>query len=146
MPVNFLFSNPLLQVWMLLHQTHNSLVRCEEIVFAKTGLTAQQHAILMAISYIEGPATPTEIANWVDRKVNSITLIVDRMEKAGLVRRVRDVPDRRSHRLELTDKGKKALAQGINTSWTLIQELISSLLITSSRPDKSVAKGKTESV
>lgn len=127
MPVKFIFDNQLLLAWMLLHQTNNSIVRCEDAVFSKTGLTTQQHGILMAINYIEGPATPTEIANLVNRKVNSITLIVDRMEKSGLVKRVRDINDRRSHRVEITDKGKAALERATFSGWKLVRKILSPL-------------------
>lgn len=127
MPVEFLFENPLLKTWMLLHQTYNSVSKSEDMVFANTGLTTQQHAVLMAIKYLKNPATPTEIANWVDRNQNSITLIVDRMEKAGLVERVRDVGDRRSHRVQMTEKGKKTLDHATIAGWELIQQILSGL-------------------
>ncbi len=128
MPIKFIFPNKLLKAWMLLHQTYNSILRRENAVFTKSGLsTTQQHAILMAIQSINGPATPTEIAKWVNRNINSITLIIDRMEKVDLVRRVRDVGDRRSHRIEMTEKGKKVLEKSTKVGWDLIQDVLSVL-------------------
>ncbi|MDD4985242.1 MAG: MarR family transcriptional regulator [Dehalococcoidales bacterium] len=127
MPVKFVFENPLFMAWMLIHQTFNAVSKCEEIVFPKAGLTPQQHAVLIAIKYINAPATPTDIARWVDRNVNSITLIVDRMEKDGLVKRARDLKDRRTLRLIMTEKGEEALARATVAGWNLVQEVLSVL-------------------
>jgi MarR family 2-MHQ and catechol resistance regulon transcriptional repressor len=125
MPVKFTFNDNLqLTVWMLLHQTYNSIRKCENDVFAKTGITTQQHAILMAIKYANAPASPTQIADWVDRNPNSITLIIDRMEKNGLVKRVRDFKDRRSIRIAMTEKGERCLAESTVIGWDLIKEIL----------------------
>jgi DNA-binding MarR family transcriptional regulator len=127
MPVKLVFNNQLLRAWMLIHQTYNSISKCESKVYPTSGFTAQQHAILMAIKYADAPATPTQIANFVDRNVNSITLIVDRMQKKGLVKRVRDIGDRRSLRVAITRNGEKVLKQGTRLSWVLIQDVLSGL-------------------
>jgi MarR family transcriptional regulator, 2-MHQ and catechol-resistance regulon repressor len=123
-PVKFRFNNQRLVAWILLHQTLNSVIKCEDKVYAKTGLTTQQHAILMAIKNASAPATPTQIADWVDRNLNSITLIVDRMEKNGFVKRVRDIQDRRSIRLSITEKGELYLKNSAQGGWDLIQEVL----------------------
>ncbi len=125
MPVKFAFGNPILGAWALYRQTYNSITRCEEALFAKLGLTPQQYMVLLAIKYIHGPVTPTDVANWLDRNTNSITLIVDRMEKDGLVTRVRDLPDRRALRLVITPKGKEAFDRATGPGWELIQEIMS---------------------
>ncbi len=96
-------------------------------MFAKVGITTQQHAVLIAIKYINDPVTPTDVANWLDRNTNAITLIVDRMEKYGLVKRVRNLRDRRSLRLVMTRKGGKLLKQATVPAWELVQELLSCL-------------------
>jgi DNA-binding MarR family transcriptional regulator len=127
MPVKLSFTDGQMSAWMLLHQTYNSLMKCEEIVFPTVGLTTQQHSILMAIKYLDAPATPTLIADWVDRNTNSITLIVDRMEKGGLVKRVRDIRDRRSLRIAMTPKGEKVLKQGITVGRKLIRDILGEL-------------------
>jgi DNA-binding MarR family transcriptional regulator len=127
MPVKFVFDNSQMAAWMLLHQTYNSLLKCEDTVFPKIGLTTQQHSILMAIKYSDAPATPTQIADWVDRNTNSITLIVDRMEKNGLVKRVRDIKDRRSLRIAMTPKGERVLQKSVVVGRELISEIMSQL-------------------
>jgi DNA-binding MarR family transcriptional regulator len=126
-PVKFLFKSPKLSAWMMLHQTASSLAKCEEKQFGPLGLTTQQHAVLMAIKYSATPPSLTQIADWVDRHVNSITLIVDRMEKGGLVKRVRNKEDRRSFSLIMTPRGEKHLQTGVKTGSALIQEVLDCL-------------------
>ena len=127
MPVKFIFSNQLLNIWMLFHQTYNSILRYENKEFSKIGISAQQHAVLMAIMQTEGPVTPSQIAKLVDRNANSITLILDRMEKSGLINRIRNVDDRRSLLVSVTDKGEKILREGIGIGWNVIQDLLGEL-------------------
>jgi len=127
MPVKFGLDNPLLMTWHLLHQTLNSILKCEDQVFSKHGITTEQYSVLMAIRYIEPPVTPTEVGRWLDRNTNSISLIVERMVKAGLVRRIRDLRDRRSVRLVLTQDGKEIFERATVAGWVLVQEILSRL-------------------
>ncbi len=127
MPVRFTFDNPLLRTWLLLHQTYNLVVKAEDAVFAKVGLTTQHHAVLIAMKYIESPVTPSDIAHWLDRNTNTITTLVDRMEKDGLVKRARDLRDRRSVRLVMTEKGKEVLDQATVLGWQLVQDILQGL-------------------
>jgi len=127
MPVKFGFENPLMGVWLLLHQTYNMVLKCEDQVFGKHGLTTEQHAVLLAIKYIDDPVTPTEVARWLDRNTNSVSLIVERMVKAGLVRRIRDLRDRRSVRLVINSSGKDILDRATVAGWELVQEILSRL-------------------
>jgi DNA-binding MarR family transcriptional regulator len=126
MPIKFSFNDQQLGVWMLFHQTYNSISRCEDKEFGKLGISAQQHAILMAIMRADGPVTPTQIAKWVDRNANSITLMLDRMEKSGLVVRTRNVSDRRSLHIEITEKGIEVLRQGVEVGWSIIRNILGS--------------------
>ena len=125
MPVDFKLDNPMIMTWLLLHQTYNSITRCENKVFNQHGISTEQHAVLMAIKYIGGPVTATSIAKWLDRNKNTISLIVDRMVKAGLIRRASDLRDRRVLRLFITDKGKTILDEATVYGWALIQEILS---------------------
>ncbi len=127
MPVKFALDSPMLMTWLLLHQTYNSILKCEDNVFSKHGITTEQHSVLMAIKYIEPPVTPTEVGRWLDRNTNSISPIVERMVKAGLVRRIRDLRDRRSVRLVLTSDGKEVLDRATFEGWILVQEILSRL-------------------
>ncbi|MFC1901711.1 MarR family winged helix-turn-helix transcriptional regulator [Chloroflexota bacterium] len=127
MPVRFSFTQPEHKLWVLCHQTNNMLFKCEEQAFSKAGVSPQYVAVMMAIKHIKPPVTPTEVARWLDRSANSISMIVDRMERDGLVERKRDVKDRRSLRLVMTKQGEETFQQALGPGWELVTYVLSSL-------------------
>ena len=127
MPIKFEFENPDKGAWILLRQAHNLVLRCEDQVFYKHGLTTEQHGVLMAIKHIDGPVRITDIARWLDRSVNSVSMIIDRMVKAGLVRRARDRKDRRTVFVTMNNNAEKAYVLASAAGWELIQEILSPL-------------------
>jgi DNA-binding MarR family transcriptional regulator len=129
-PVKYIFENSKMQTWAMLRQTSESIDICEEkqfIPFAPLGLTPQQYIILMIIKISRTPLSLTQMADMVDRHANNITIIIDRMEKNGLVKRVRINGDRRSYRLALTPKGEKYYQTGIRENSHLIKEIFDCL-------------------
>ena len=127
MPVKFELEDPYKRAWLLLRQTYNLVLKCEDRTFSEYKLTTEQHTVLMAIKHIDAPVRVTDIARWLDRSVNSVSMIIDRMVKAGLVRRIRDLPDRRSVRLTITSKAEKDFVLATVAGWGLIQEILSPL-------------------
>ncbi len=127
MPVKFKFESLNKGAWVLLRQVPNLVSRCEDQVFGKHGLTTERHAVLMAIRQIDGPVRPTDVARWLDLSVNSVSMIIDRMVKAGLVKRTRDRKDRRTVFLTATEKAEKAYVKASVAGWELIQEILKPL-------------------
>ena len=127
MPIKFKFENLDKEVWILLRQTHNLVSRCEDRVFSEYGITTERHAVLMAMKHIDGPVRPTDVARWLDLSVNSVSMIIDRMVKAGLVKRVRDRKDRRTVFLTITSKAEKVYVLASVAGWGLVQEILSPL-------------------
>jgi DNA-binding MarR family transcriptional regulator len=127
MPIKFKFEDSYKGAWILLRQTYNLILKCEDRVFSECGLTTEQHAVLMTIKHIGPPVRITDVALWLDRSVNSVSMIVDRMVKAGLVRRTRDRKDRRVVFVTITSKAEKAFVPATVAGWGLIQEILSPL-------------------
>ena len=127
MTIKFEFENLDKGAWILLRQTYSLVLKCEDRVFSEYGLTTEQHAVLMAIKHISGPVRITDIARWLDRSVNSVSMIIDRMVKAGLVRRARDRKDRRTVFVTMTSRVEKAYVLASVAGWGLIQEILSPL-------------------
>jgi DNA-binding MarR family transcriptional regulator len=127
MPIKFKFENLDKGSWILLRQAYNLIFRCEDRVFSEYDLTTEQHTVLMAIKNISGPVRITDIARWLDRSVNSVSMIIDRMVKAGLVRRTRDRKDRRTVFVTLTNKAEEAYFPATTAGWELVQEILSPL-------------------
>jgi DNA-binding MarR family transcriptional regulator len=127
MLIKFKFENLDKGSWILLRQTYNLIFRCEDRVFSEYELTTEQHAVLMAVKNISGPVRITDIARWLDRSPNSVSMIIGRMVKAGLVKRTRDRKDRRTVFVTLTNKAEEVYGPATKAGWKLIEETLSPL-------------------
>lgn len=131
MPIDFNFGKSDIDALDALRHTYSSIVKCEENHFGNNEIPFQQYLVLRAITlglgYCHGPITLTVLANLLDRHANTITSIVDRMEKAGLVRRVKDTRDRRAYRIDLTEEGWEKFKSGTGKISELPQKIFSVL-------------------
>jgi DNA-binding MarR family transcriptional regulator len=114
----------IVKLWRQLYQTYTLLKQCEDRVIEEHGLTTEQFAVLGAMDYFAGPLNITDIAQWLERSTNSVTMLVDRMVKAGLVRRVRSKSDRRVVRVTFTSKGKNALKPATQASFEVVRKIL----------------------
>jgi MarR family 2-MHQ and catechol resistance regulon transcriptional repressor len=71
-------------------------------------LTHGQFAVMEALYHL-GPLCQGEISAKLLRSGGNITLVIDNLEKQGLVRRERDATDRRLVRVHLTPQGRKLI-------------------------------------
>jgi DNA-binding MarR family transcriptional regulator len=74
------------------------------------GVTPAQHQLLLAIRGHGASPSMTEVAGHLLLRHHSLVELVDRAERAGLVRRMADADDHRIVRLELTDVGEQRLS------------------------------------
>jgi DNA-binding MarR family transcriptional regulator len=125
MSMNSKRSGLVLKSWSLLHRVRDVVQRCEEERFEQYGLTPEQYGVLVTIKYIGQSARITDIARWSSRSPNSVSMIVDRMVKVGLVKRVRDKRDRRVVFVSLAPKGEKALGPATAEGLEFIQKIMS---------------------
>jgi MarR family 2-MHQ and catechol resistance regulon transcriptional repressor len=72
----------------------------------KYGLTFTQYGALEALYHL-GPLFQRELANKLLKSARNITMVVDNLEKRGLVRRERGSQDRRYIDVHITDEGKQ---------------------------------------
>ena len=124
--------NLALRVWFITHRTRDTLSKCEDRVFAEYGLTSEQYSVLATMKSLKEPVRITDVARWLERSTNSVSMIIDRMVKGGLVRRVRDRIDRRAVRLVITPKAETALKPATLAALDFIEGVTSPL----SREDK----------
>jgi DNA-binding MarR family transcriptional regulator len=87
-------------------------LRWSEAQARSQGLTAAQHQLLLAIKGHPGPTAPSigDVAGYLLLRHHSAVGLVDRAERAGLVRRNVDSERRTTIRLTLTDEGARRLA------------------------------------
>src|SRR5215211_3392408 len=105
-------------VWRQLYLTYSTIFKAIERAIAPTGVTLPQALALQTIKAGPGPITPSRLAHYLTQETQSVTGLIDRMEKQDWVRRVRDLPDRRAIRLELTEAGEAKLAETMGPSTT----------------------------
>ncbi len=115
------------RAFVLLQRTRDLLFRCQDQAAGKHGLTAEQYSIIAAIKQLDDPVRPTDVGHLVDHKVNTVSMIADRMVQAGLLDRIRDLPDRRAVRLVVTDKGDRAYELATPDITKVIDRLFSPL-------------------
>lgn len=75
---------------------------------AHAGLTVSQFGVLEALHHL-GPLSQADIAKKILKSTGNITMVIDNLEKRGLVKRERDPEDRRSYAVRLTASGKKMI-------------------------------------
>jgi DNA-binding MarR family transcriptional regulator len=75
----------------------------------QSGLTPSQLIILQIIGKLEN-AVPSVIAREATLTQATVTSLIDKLERQGMVNRRRDTEDRRRVFVDLTDKGREALA------------------------------------
>jgi DNA-binding MarR family transcriptional regulator len=126
MTVNYESENTILRLWLLLPRVGDAFSLCQDLVFSKYGITMEQWRLLTCIKS-RGPLRVSDISSMLERSPNSISMLVDRMVKAGLVRRTRDRKDRRTVFVSMTDKGKDAIDLAVPAGWVFIHKLLSPL-------------------
>ena len=89
------------------------------------GITPAEAAVLVIVQAIGEKATPAEISRWLFREPHSISGLLARMEKQGLVRKVKDLDRKNLVRVVITEKGQQAYQQ--STKRESIHRIMSSL-------------------
>jgi len=76
-------------------------------------LTESQLNVLDVMLMKNGDWTTSELIEFLETTPAAVTMILDRMEKHGLIARTRDERDRRIVRIAVTTKGKTAWERGV---------------------------------
>jgi len=126
MTVNSESESTVLRLWLLLPRVGDALALCQDLIFSKYGITTEQWRVLACIKS-RGASRPSDLALILERSPNSLSMLVDRMVKAGLVRRTRDRKDRRTVFVSMTDKGKEAVEPAVIAGWEFMHRLLSPL-------------------
>jgi len=95
-------------VWALLDLTRHAVMRVRRKEFDKYNISVTQATVLLIIDALGDKATPAEISQWLFREHNSVSEILSRMTKQGLIRKVNDLGRRNLVRVVLTKKGREA--------------------------------------
>ncbi|HPW78640.1 MAG: HTH-type transcriptional regulator MhqR [Bacteroidetes bacterium ADurb.Bin037] len=95
------------KIGVYLNQAHFLFKQCflAELVASNVNLTPEQY-LLIDLLWDEGPLTQQQIANQMQKDKNSITRLIDGLEKKGYVIRETDTEDRRKNLVMVTEMGQ----------------------------------------
>jgi len=93
-------------LWVLLSRTYTSMAELREAECRQFGISRHQVYILLIIVALGNNVTPTEISKFTYRKKNSVSEILNRMVKNGLVKKTKDPDNKSQVRVSLTEKGQ----------------------------------------
>jgi DNA-binding MarR family transcriptional regulator len=96
-------------LWRLLDITRYMIFRFREQELANLGITPEQAFVLDIIRYDGGSTTINQIVTLSQRKHNSISALINRMSRQGLLRKSRTRRDKRAFRILSTPKGEQLL-------------------------------------
>jgi DNA-binding MarR family transcriptional regulator len=94
-------------LWSVLRNVGHVMKRVRDRELSRYGLTTRQAGILRHVHVLGDKATPTAIARTTYREPTTVSAILTRMEKQGLVRRVKDRRKKNEVRICLTRKGEQ---------------------------------------
>lgn len=105
------------QLCFALYAATNAVTRAYRPLLADLNLTYPQYLVMLVL-WQDGPLPIRALGTRLHLGANAITPLVDHLAQAGFVVRQRDSADRRSVRVELTEKGRAlegaaALAQDV---------------------------------
>jgi DNA-binding MarR family transcriptional regulator len=113
-------------LYLLIYQAQYTIHRARHNELQKIGITPEESGILFAIHYINAigsKTTPGEISQRIFREPHSVSALINRMEKRGLVRKARDLDKKTMVRVITTEKGQQAYEQSTKRENSLFNVL-----------------------
>jgi DNA-binding MarR family transcriptional regulator len=95
-------------MWARLFMATKVVERAREIELSRANVSLIQAMVLHVLKIAAEPLTPTKLARMLCREPHSMSALVDRMEKQGLVRKKHDLSRKNLVRVVLTAKGEEA--------------------------------------
>lgn len=98
------------QIWDSLCRVRDGMISLRDRELIPLGITAVQGGVLWVIDVLRRigvPATPTEISHRVFRRPPTVWALMNRMEKQGLVRCIRNTQGKKQVLIEMTEQGEQ---------------------------------------
>jgi DNA-binding MarR family transcriptional regulator len=94
-------------LWLLLTHTRYAIFRAREKELQRYGVSPEQVGLLFVVQALGNKATPAALARHIIRQPHTVSALVDRMARRGLVKKVKDLDRKNLVRVVMTEKGKK---------------------------------------
>jgi DNA-binding MarR family transcriptional regulator len=98
------------ELFPLIYSARDALVKLAEKDSRKYKITLTQGRILYILVHEERGMTQNELSNILQRRFNSVSTLVSRMVKKGLLQKIKNEADNQYY-VYITDKGRKLDAQ-----------------------------------
>jgi DNA-binding MarR family transcriptional regulator len=99
-------------LWIMVAQTKDALLKARQRDYAQFNISNERRAVLWIIQNNGGQATPVEIARQLFRELHSVTEMLNRMTKEGLVRKYKSSGKSKTV-VRLTKKGLEVFSQSL---------------------------------
>jgi DNA-binding MarR family transcriptional regulator len=96
--------DPNINLYILLDQTRSLISNAVDIELRQFRVTQTQVMTMAILSREDRPITLDELANWSLREFSSVYTLINRMEKKGLVKKIKKSDDPKTY-VALTNKG-----------------------------------------
>ena len=113
-------------IWLILGQVYEVMSRSRDNELRPLGVTMIQTGVLWLLSGFGRPASPAELSVLLFRKHHSVSQLLKRMEKQGLVERPPELQKNGAVRVVITKKGEETLKQVYEIN-TVIEDIMSCL-------------------
>src|SRR5215207_4308693 len=118
---------PSARAWRALSAGYAASLKALEQALLPLGVGPSQFQALQVLAQGPHPVTPMRLAQALVQENQSITGLLDRMERNGWVARRRDLPDRREIRVALTDVGHSVLLDATAAAQPVCDRLLAVL-------------------
>ena len=112
-------------LWVLLHQTTDAALRARQKELDQFDISVIEVGVLVVTQAIGEKATPSEISRRIFREPHTVSALLNRMEKRGLVRKTQNLDRKNLVRVSITEKGQQAYDK--STRRKSIRKIMSSL-------------------
>ncbi len=112
-------------IWILLSRVYHLIAKLRNLELAQNNILPVQSYILFIIKALGNETTPTEISGYVYQQRSSISDILNRMVKQGLITKTNKTGGKRRVIITLTEKGEEAL--NLSNDREFLHKVMSSL-------------------
>jgi len=93
--------------WVLFQQAYSAMSRVREKELGSLGITSHQATLLAVIAELGDRATPSRISKRMFRESHTVTELINRAVKMGLLRKENDSSRKNGVKVVLTDRGRQ---------------------------------------
>jgi DNA-binding MarR family transcriptional regulator len=94
-------------LWLLLTHARYAVFRAREKELQRYGVSPEQVGLLFVVQALGNKATPAALSRYILRQPHTVSALVDRMARRGLVKKVKDLDRKNLVRVVMTEKGQR---------------------------------------